>query len=51
MSCYGFHLIKIIEQFNLNRSVATTYILPATKLNVRPRFEPQIKYSQSFINF
>ena len=51
MSCYGFHRINFIEQFNLNRSVEKTYTLPATKLNVRPRFEPKIIYSQSFINF
>ena len=51
MSCYGFRRIKFLEQFNLNRSVEKTYTLPAIKLNVRPRFEPEIIYSQSFIDF
>ena len=34
-SVYGFHRIKFIEQFNVNRLVVTTYRLPATKLNGR----------------
>ena len=39
------------EEFNLNQSVLATYTLSATKLNVRPRFEPQILHCQSFMDF
>ena len=49
--CYGFHRIEIIKQFKLNRSVVTIYTLPATNLNVRPRFEPKKDHFQSFIHF
>jgi len=35
----------------LNRSVLATNTLSATKLNVRPRFEPQIVHWQRFMDF
>ena len=35
----------------MNRSVLETSTLSATKLNVRPRFEPQILHCQSFMDF
>ena len=43
--------ITTIFRFSIrNRSVLLTYTLPATKLNVRPRFEPEISYCKSFMD-
>ena len=41
--------LKSFEQVILNRSVLATDPLPATKLDVRPRFEPWIFCWQSFM--
>ena len=53
MICFMFYcaLPKYMEEFNLNRSVLSTHTLSATKLNVRPRFEPPILHCQSFMDF
>ena len=41
----------MMKQFDLHLSVLATYIIPASKLNVRPRFEPQIVYFHCFMHF
>ena len=48
---YGSQNFKFSAQSDLNWSVLATHTLSATKLNVRPRFEPQILHCQSFMDF